>query len=222
MAMVITISDTKTKIYIPVLPEKINYSGDAKFYEYDILNKGQVIQPSGKDLTKISWESFFPGEQIKDYPFVNKKNEYKATELHKKIESWRENGTKLKLNITGTPFNISVYIESYEASAQDAFGSIYYSIDFAEAVDVKVTVTKSKAISRASSTQGASSSSKTYTVKSGDCLWNIAKKLYGNGAQWTKIYEANKSTIESTAKSHGKKSSSNGHWIYPGSTFAIP
>ena len=38
---------------------------------------------------------------------------------------------------------------------------------------------------------------KTYTVKSGDCLWNIAKKYYGNGAQYTKIYNANKGELES-------------------------
>lgn len=222
MSIVIAISDTKTKIYIPVPPEKINYSCDARFYEYDILNKGEVKQPSGKDLTYINWESFFPGERIRKYPFVNQKNKLKATELHKKIESWRNNGTKLNLTISGTPFNFPVYIESYEATVQDAYGSIYYSINFAEAVEVKVTVTKSKAISRASSKRSSSSSSKTYTVKKGDCLWNIAKKLYGNGAQWTKIYNANKGTIEATAKSHGKKSSSNGHWIYPGNTLAIP
>ena len=25
----------------------------------------------------------------------------------------------------------------------------------------------------------------SYTVVSGDCLWNIAYKLYGSGARWT-------------------------------------
>ena len=52
---------------------------------------------------------------------------------------------------------------------------------------------------------------RTYTVKSGDCLWNIAKALYGNGADYTKIYNANKGTI-------GK----NPNLIYPGQTFTIP
>ena len=32
----------------------------------------------------------------------------------------------------------------------------------------------------------------TYTVVAGDCLWNIAYKLYGSGAQFGKIAEANK------------------------------
>jgi len=52
---------------------------------------------------------------------------------------------------------------------------------------------------------------KTYTVVSGDCLWNIAKKFYGNGSQYAKIYEVNKKTI-----------GSNPNLIYPGQVLTIP
>lgn len=68
----------------------------------------------------------------------------------------------------------------------------------------------------------ASSGGSTYTVVSGDTLWGIAKKFYGAGTKYTLIYDANSSLIESTAKSHGKSSSDNGHWIWPGETFTIP
>lgn len=37
---------------------------------------------------------------------------------------------------------------------------------------------------------------RTYTVVKGDCLWNIAKKYYGNGAQYMKIYNANRNKIK--------------------------
>lgn len=55
-----------------------------------------------------------------------------------------------------------------------------------------------------------STSKKYHTVKKGDCLWNIAKKYYGNGASWKKIYEANKSLIK------------NPNLIYPNQKFVIP
>ena len=50
----------------------------------------------------------------------------------------------------------------------------------------------------------------TYTVKAGDCLWKIAEKAYGNGADWTKIYDANSNQID------------NPNLIYPGQVFVIP
>lgn len=51
---------------------------------------------------------------------------------------------------------------------------------------------------------------KTYTVKKGDCLWNIAKKYYGNGNQYMKIYNANRDKIKKPSL------------IYPGQVFVIP
>lgn len=50
-----------------------------------------------------------------------------------------------------------------------------------------------------------------YIVKKGDCLWNIAKKFYGNGAQYTKIYNANRGVI-----------GGNPNLIYPGQVLTIP
>lgn len=37
----------------------------------------------------------------------------------------------------------------------------------------------------------------TYTVKSGDCLWNIAKKYLGDGSRYNEIYNLNKDKIKS-------------------------
>lgn len=68
----------------------------------------------------------------------------------------------------------------------------------------------------------AAKGGQSYTVVSGDTLWGISKKFYGAGAKYHIIYDANADAIESTAKSHGKKNSENGHWIWPGETLFIP
>ena len=52
--------------------------------------------------------------------------------------------------------------------------------------------------------------SRTYTVKPGDCLWNIALAYYGNGSLYQRIYDANRDKIRDP------------HWIYPGQVFLIP
>ena len=86
----------------------------------------------------------------------------------------------------------------------------------------KPTTTTTSTSEKPRSDDNKTKSSKTYTVKRGDTLWGIAKKYYGNGSKWKKIYNANKTVIEKTAKKYGKRSSSNGHWIYPGTKLTIP
>lgn len=240
--MVITLTDAgskkgtqdNTKLYFPVNPSQINYRSAAYFQEYVILDKGPAKLPNGEDIATIGWECFFPGENLQGLPFVRnqtiKKGNASATsltpnEIHTKLDNWKTNGTKLKLNISGTPFSFWVYIDTYEASVQDAHGSIYYTIEFSKVVNLSVeTVAKKKSTGKTSGNSRVSktSSQKKYTVKKGDCLWNIAKKFYKDPTKWKKIYNANKTVIENTAKKRGYKSSSNGKWIFPGTVLSIP
>ena len=69
---------------------------------------------------------------------------------------------------------------------------------------------KKKPVKKVTSSPSKSTAQRTYTVKEGDCLWNIAKKFYGNGSAYTKIYDANTNKI------------ANPNLIYPGQVFVIP
>lgn len=81
---------------------------------------------------------------------------------------------------------------------------------------------KKKEVVAVKKTRPAKEKAKSYTVKSGDCLMNIARKQLNDGSKWSRIYELNQSAIEAEAKKHGRKSSSNGHWIYPGTILKLP
>lgn len=61
---------------------------------------------------------------------------------------------------------------------------------------------------------------RTYTVRSGDTLWDIAQRYYGNANRWHDIYNRNSGVINSVAARHGKPGG--GHWIFPGTTLTIP
>ena len=134
------------------------------------------------------------------------------------LKDWKKNGTELVLLALGYPINADVYLTEYRPVATGAFGDISYEISFIEARKIVVTTTK---VEQAATTRPATTSS-TYTIKKGDTLWAIARSFYGAGSKWNTIYDANKDIIEKTAKAHGKKSSDNGHWIYPGVTLTIP
>ena len=49
-----------------------------------------------------------------------------------------------------------------------------------------------------------------YTIEKGDTLWKIAEKSYGNGAQYQKIFDANREVIKDADK------------IFPGQKIRIP
>jgi nucleoid-associated protein YgaU len=51
----------------------------------------------------------------------------------------------------------------------------------------------------------------TYTVKKGDSLSKIAKRVYGDAQQWRKIYEANRDIV-----------GDNPDLIHPGQTLKLP
>lgn len=58
-----------------------------------------------------------------------------------------------------------------------------------------------------------------YTVKRGDTLWAIAKRFYGKGSLWRKIWEANKDML---IKRDRRNIKDNGRWIYPNQKLRIP
>lgn len=114
------------------------------------------------------------------------------------------------------------YIDSV-THTKDANGGYTCSIEAHLTIVVKgVTVASVKSGDTTKKASSSSSASKTYTIVSGDTLWKISTKELGSGAKYMQIYNANSGTIEAAAKSHGKSSSSNGHWIYPGTTLSIP
>lgn len=117
---------------------------------------------------------------------------------------------------------LKVSLEGYDMkeSAENAY-DVTVSLKFKEYVTYGTVVQKDKKSTVQPVTKPAPTT-KSYVVKKGDCLWNISRKFYGTGAKWKTIYNANKAVIENTARRYGKKSSSNGHWIYPGTRLIIP
>ena len=58
--------------------------------------------------------------------------------------------------------------------------------------------------------EAGDTSVQTYTVVSGDSLWNIAQDKYGDGEKWRVIYDANKDAIRDPGL------------IFPGQELEIP
>ena len=216
-----------------MLPKEIKFRIANRFYNYGIIDVGEVRVPSGQELEVINWQGMFPGKAREFEPYVR---EWKDP---RELYMWVFNkkavpgeSKKLRLLVTETPINIDVYLDNFDGTFSGGYGDYTYQINFIQAKDLKIyasgsgTSGDSTAATAENQPQGTERSNReqprTHTVVSGDTLWAIAQKYLGAGSKYPQIYELNKDTIEAEAKRRGLRGSDNGHWIFPGTVLKIP
>ena len=220
--MDIYVRERKSALFIrfPWLPESIEMdNGGGKFAIYDILDKGEVAVPSGENLEHYSWESKFPGKNNSNKSLL--RGVWMDPNVYLQIlKRWKKEGTPLQILIIGTAIIDDVLLDEFEGAFAGAFGDFDYRISFIQDKNISIT---SKNVKQASTKRSETvSSTKSYTIKKGDTLWEISEKFLGKGSSWEKIYDANKTIIEKEAKKRGMKSSDHGWWIFPGVKIVIP
>lgn len=216
------------KCLLPVTPEKLQIKVNNANKTVTLIDEGQINLLKKAELTDIEFECDIP--QVK-YPYAVYKSGFKGAKYF--LDYFEELKTKQK------PFqfivsrtlpngkvlfstNIKVSMEDYKITEQAKNGfDVTVKIKLKQwrdygtkTVNIKIAASKPKATvekPRAAETSPAPAASRTYTVVRGDCLWNIAKKFYGNGSKYTVIYNANKSVI-----------GGNPNLIYPGQVLTIP
>lgn len=200
----------------PVLPEKIEISYGSNNDKLQVCGVGEVTIIQDEGSVKLKFESFFPKTYFSGCDYKSIPSPESAC---KKIRAMKNSKKPVRYTITGG-MGVSMYatIEDFKTWEEGGdVGTIYFSITLKEYKEtsirqIKVNVSAKKArISGTSSRTDPTPSAQTYTVKKGDCLWNIAKKFYGSGAKYTIIYNANKGVI-----------GGNPNLIYPGQVFTIP
>lgn len=226
----------------PITPPSLKISVGSNNETVTLINEGDINILKSPSLIEVEFEARFP---MVKYPYSRNVSSFQT--YFNKFKELKEEKLPFQFIVSRDSLrgkrswdtNLTMALEEFEIN-EDAdegddvlitFKLKQYKNYGVKTVKVKPKVTtavkpKPKTTSTAKKTRTTTkktSKSQSYTVKKGDCLWNIAKKYYGNGSQWKKIYNANKTVIENTAKKYRKgKGSSNGHWIYPGTKLTIP
>lgn len=203
------------KIMLPVNPESFAFTEKHNNTSVNVNSIGEVNLLGKRGLKTGTISSHFPK---RDRNYANNSGRQAPYTYINKLLSWKSSGKPVQLIITGTKINFQVTIETLKYGEQDGTGDVYYDLTLKEYRAVEIKKTKLKETKKKKTTKkkskpkrpAAKKKTKTYTVKSGDCLWNIAKRFYGNGAQYTKIYNANRGKIK------------NPNLIYPGQVLTIP
>lgn len=210
-------------VLLPVTPEKFTLKVKNANKTMTLINEGEINFLREAGLTDLEFDVLIPSVQ---YSFAKYDGGFKSpayfTNHFERLKTSNEpfqfivsrqmpNG-KLIFDT-----NMTVSMESYTVKEQANQG-----FDLVVSIKLKqyrhfgtkvVKVSKNSASvseTRKTTNSPAPKQNTTYKVKSGDCLWNIAKSIYGDGSQYKKIYEANKDKI------------TNPNLIYPDQVLTIP
>lgn len=215
------------KMLCPIAPSKLQLKIGNKNKTMTLINEGEVNILKQAGLTDVSFDLLLPNVK---YPFATYKLGFKnAKYFLDELEKLKTDKKPFQFIITrlfpnGSMLfdnNMKVSLESYEIKEDAkqgfdvvvsvklkqyrAFGTKTCNVSFAD-TKPKVSVETT----RPAENSPAPSTNQTYTVQSGDCLWNISKQFYGNGSAYPSILNANKGKINSP------------NLIHPGQNLIIP
>jgi len=208
---------------LPVNPEQIETTSIQANQKYEILKLGQIAIPTHMELAEYSFECELPHRVLH---YVETSGDYRGPDFYLRLfEQWRQAKAPVRFiasNGIGEDINTLVLIEELtviERAGEE--GDKYVSLQLLEyrefgkkAVVVTTPTPAGTVIAVAKKEEPAPTvnpkSNGTHVVQPGDTLWAIAKKYYGNGAQYMKIFNANKDKIK------------NPNLIYPGQKLVIP
>lgn len=215
------------KCLLPVAPPKLTVKINNANKTVTLINEGEINILKMAGLTDIEFECRIPQEQ---YPFAVYKSGFKGADYFLDyFESLKTGRMPFQFIVcrkrpTGKSLfdtNIKVAMEDYKITedAKDGF-DVLVKIKLKQwrdygtkTVNITNNMEKPKASVEPQREVGvtAPAETQTYTVVKGDCLWNIAKRFYGNGSKYSTIYNASRSVI-----------GGNPNLIYPGQVLTIP
>jgi len=211
------------KLLLPVAPSSLEMGIGNNNKQMVAINEGQINILRQAKLTEASFEVLLPNVK---YPFAKYLNGYQPAVYYLKVfEELKMNKQPFQF-IVSRKFpngkilfdtNMKVSLEEYKIKEKDGF-DILVSVKLRKYQDYaikecKVTIQNYKPVATTTSNGrggGTSASVQYYTVVAGDCLWNIAKKYYGNGSLYSKIWDVNRDKV------------SDPNLIYPGQVLTIP
>lgn len=216
------------KCLLPVPPSKLKIKINNKNETVTLMNEGEINVLKKAGLTDIEFECSLPQVQ---YPFAVYKSGFKEADYFLNyFEALKSEKKPFQFIVCRRKpdgkslfdTNIKVSMEDYSITedAKDGFDLTVkvklkqYRDYGTKTINISFGAEKPKgAVEPQRETAGspAPATAQSYTVVKGDCLWNIAKKFYGNGSKYSVIYNANKSVV-----------GGNPNLIYPGQVLTIP
>lgn len=183
-------------VLFPVAPGKIVTETEIENETYALVDGSRVNQTGGRALKKISFELLLP---MKQYPFAHYEvkycdGEYYVELLNRIADEKEPVSFDLYRSYAGSDV---VYLTSMKVLAEKI--TVIEDAENSPDITVSVVLREHRSVVTKTVTQKDEYTRKedsytlpeTYTVQSGDSLWLISKRFYGDGAKYVYLAEIN-------------------------------
>lgn len=194
------------ELTLPVTPSRYSVASGRAVERLDMAQTGQIALPGLKTLFSEVLEFMLPS---KPYPFCTAGAVTDPAYYIDKLTAWSESGDVCRYIVVGTGINYPVLLGVLEWGEEDGSNDVYaklplYEYRYLDEVQVN-QYTQNRGRPTGGLGQGTPGS---YIVVSGDSLWSICKRFYGDGSLAYKLAAAN--------------GISNPSLIYPGQVLMLP
>lgn len=199
---------------LPVTPSAVDLKQKADKKTVSLMSGDEIAILGKLKLAEISFSFILPRQE---YPFARYNGGFKEPEyFFEQLGQMFGNPVQFKIIEMGVDRTMS--IEDYQIKESAADGDVEIKIRLKDYRTAKTrtfspapqtgAVVEKKTREVSENAPAPKVKPKSYTVKSGDTLWAIAKHFYGDGGKYPEIAKAN--------------NLDNPNLIFPGQVFVIP
>ncbi len=189
---------------LPIPPSSLTLKINNKNKVIELLNIGDVNILKDPGLSEFNFKILLPGQEL---PFAIYPNGFKTPEYYlERFEKYKVEKKPVRFIVSrvatwGEPLfdtNMLVALEDYTVEEKAGeVGDVYVDVKLKQYKEYKTQVVtiqdvqNKKATATVKEQRPAKTPAKSYTVKSGDTLWAIAKRELNDGSKYNEIAKLN-------------------------------
>ena len=216
-------------IELPITPPELSIKVGSNNEKVSLINGGDINILKSPTLTEVEFEARFP---MRQYPYGRQFVDFQYYfDFFKDLKENKKMFRFIVYRLGDWDTNLLMALEEMNFKEDHDEGDdviIEFSLRQAKEYGVK-TLTSDKPTSTSTAsgdkrdtTNAPNTRDTEYAIKDTDTLVALAKKYYQDEKMADALYIHNRLAIEQAAIEHGRASSSNGTYLYPGTKIMIP
>jgi nucleoid-associated protein YgaU len=202
-------SKGEAALIFPTNPSNFSVSNGARVYTYDLVDNkrafgkdSEAVFHRGTRAKTISWDGMFFGFEASK--FRNLVHDYRDPQvLCEQIEGYvGRTRVVVVCVVNGFMVSMPAIIEEFSYNPGGGYGNVGYSISFKRSTRLKVgqiAIPSGAKQEAGLSQRPVKPAPSTYTVRPGDTLQFISRRVYGSFDRWRYILSANRDIIADDA-----------------------